>query len=253
MKKMIGMAVGGLILFVLAFGGAYLLAHKSAEGDGGKVKEITTAILAQMKGEQRISAYAGNFVAVVTVQPLSGQPQIQAKATVKEKIATADETHHDDTPAAPADEARSATPPAPKPDANGHTLIVPGHVRYDIDITTLKPENAKWDDESKSLTIRLPVFILSGPDIDLHGVRALHGDGALSPVNNAAEVLGDNGIKNAKLELLKQAWGDEPMRRARDATRHLIERTFSVPLRAAGVKATVKAKFANEMDAEGTE
>lgn len=255
MKKMIGMVVGGLLLFLLTFGGAYLLAHKSADGAGGTVKEVTTAVLAQMKGESRLSAYAGNFVAAVTVQSHAGQPHPQVKAADSEstKAPAGPEAHNKSTPAAKPTEVPSPTPPAPTSNANGRILIVPGHVRYAIDITTLKPDNAKWDDETKSLTIRLPAFILSGPDVDMPGVRELRPDGSLSAVHNAGEALGDNGIKDAKLELLKQAWGDEPMRRARDATRHLIERTFSVPLHTAGVKATVKAKFANEMDAEGKE
>jgi hypothetical protein len=255
MKKMIGMAVGGLLLFLLTFGGAYFLAHKSAEGDAGKVKEITTTVLAQMKGESRISAYAGSFVTVVNAQPHAGQVHTQVKATDSENAKTpaAPEEHHGSTPATTPTTAPSITPTAPTPGANSRILLVSGHVRYDIDITSLKPDNVIWDDESKILTIVLPAFILSGPDINMHGVRELRPDGALAPVHNAGEVLGDNGIKDAKLELLKQAWGDEAMQRARDATRHLIERTFSVPLHAAGVKATVKAKFANEMDAEGKE
>jgi hypothetical protein len=68
----------------------------------------------------------------------------------------------------------------------------------------------------------------------------------MATVANARTVLADSGIKAAKGELLKQAWGDTPMRLARDATRHLFERNFSLALRTAGIKANVKAKFADE-------
>jgi len=47
-------------------------------------------------------------------------------------------------------------------------------------------------------------------------------------------------------ELVKQAAEPLPMRLARDAARHAIERSFAMPLKAAGIDATVTAHFAGE-------
>ncbi|WP_447411816.1 hypothetical protein, partial [Clostridium perfringens] len=47
-------------------------------------------------------------------------------------------------------------------------------------------------------------------------------------------------------ELLRQARDAAPMKLARDATRHAIERSFAMPLRAAGIDANVEVGFADE-------
>ena len=43
-----------------------------------------------------------------------------------------------------------------------------------------------------------------------------------------------------------QAVQAQPMKLARDATRRAVERSFAMPLKAAGVDATVTVRFANE-------
>jgi hypothetical protein len=206
MKKLIGIILLGVVLFAAAFGGAYFFAHRSGAGADAKVKEVVAAALGNLKHEPRVFAFAASFVGNVVINPPEG-----------------------------------ADPAVPR-----QILLVPGSVRYEIDLNALKPDNARWDAESKTLEITLPPFILAGPDIDFGGVRDVKADGMMATVANARTVLADSGIKAAKGELLKQAWGDTPMRLARDATRHLFERNFSLALRTAGIKANVKAKFADE-------
>jgi hypothetical protein len=49
-------------------------------------------------------------------------------------------------------------------------------------------------------------------------------------------------------ELLRQARQPAPMAMAKDATRRAIEHSFALPLRAAGVAATVRVRFPDEPD-----
>ena len=62
-----------------------------------------------------------------------------------------------------------------------------------------------------------------------------------------AEARLDNANKAAgQAELVRQAREGLPMRLARDAARSAIERSFAMPLKAAGIDAAVTAKFAGE-------
>ncbi|MEO8723874.1 MAG: DUF4230 domain-containing protein [Sphingobium sp.] len=206
MKKMIGIGVLCVVLFAATFGGAYFYAHRTSAANDDKVKEAIATALTNLKDEPRLSAFAASFVGNVVLDPPAG-----ADPAVVRQV-----------------------------------LLVPGSVRYEIDLNALKSGDAKWNDQSKSLRLTLPPFILSGPDIDFQGVRNYRPDAMLTAVADARNVMGDSGVKAAKGELLKQAWGDTPMRLARDATRHVFERNFSEALRTAGIKADVKAKFADE-------
>ena len=52
--------------------------------------------------------------------------------------------------------------------------------------------------------------------------------------------------KAAQAELIKQARGTTPMRLAENAARAAIEQSFAMPLKAAGIDATVTARFASD-------
>ena len=54
----------------------------------------------------------------------------------------------------------------------------------------------------------------------------------------------DANRKAAQEELIKQARGATPMRLAEGAARTAIEQSFAMPLKAAGIDATVTARFA---------
>lgn len=126
------------------------------------------------------------------------------------------------------------------------TMIMPGLVRYELDLNRLQPKDVQWDAKANVLNVALPPLILSGPEVDIEGIRQYDGGGILMALTDAEEVLNAANRKQAQDELLKQARAEVPMRLARDATRSAIERSFAMPLRAAGIKATVVATFAGE-------
>ncbi|MBF6873301.1 hypothetical protein HN308_20165, partial [Acinetobacter baumannii] len=51
--------------------------------------------------------------------------------------------------------------------------------------------------------------------------------------------------KRAQEELIKQAKGATPMRLAQRAARTAVEQSFAMPLKAAGIDASVTARFAD--------
>jgi hypothetical protein len=130
------------------------------------------------------------------------------------------------------------------------TMIMPGLVRYELDLNQLQPKDVKWAKEANTLEVSLPPLILTGPQVDISGIRQYDGGGILIALTDAEKTLDAANRKRGQEELIKQAKGEVPMRLARDATRGAIERSFAMPLRAAGIKATVVAKFAGETENE---
>jgi hypothetical protein len=123
------------------------------------------------------------------------------------------------------------------------TLIMPGTVRYEVDLAKLKPADLKWDDAAQVLTINLPQLRLAGPEIDMDAISEFRDGAILLTLTNAEEVLDAANRKAAQAELIKQAKGATPLRLARGAARNAIEQSFAMPLRAAGIDAKVKAIF----------
>jgi hypothetical protein len=127
------------------------------------------------------------------------------------------------------------------------TLIMPGLVRYSLDLGRLKDRDLKWDAATKTLSVTLPPLDIEGPEVDLTATREYGEGGVLMALTDAEKELDAANRKAAQAELLKQAHDPTPMRLARDAARSAIERSFAMPLKAAGVDATVKARFADEL------
>lgn len=124
------------------------------------------------------------------------------------------------------------------------TLIMPGTVRYEVDLAQLKLADLKWDEAGKALTIILPPLRLAGPEIDINAISEFRDGEILLALTNAEDVLDAANRKAAQAELIKQAKGPTPMRLARSAARNAIEQSFAMPLRAAGIEAKVTARFA---------
>jgi hypothetical protein len=126
------------------------------------------------------------------------------------------------------------------------TLIMPGLVRYEIDLAALRQRDLSWDAAAHRLSIVLPPIRISDPQVDLAQVQTYGEGGVLLALTDAGTLL-DSANKDAgKAELVRQARDALPMRLARDAARNAIERSFAMPLRAAGLDATVSARFAGE-------
>jgi hypothetical protein len=130
------------------------------------------------------------------------------------------------------------------------TLILPGNVRYEVDLSRLQPQDVRWDAGTRTLNVRIPDIEIAGPEVDLNAAREYGSGGVLAAITDAENRLDATNRARAVADLRKQAQAELPMRLARDAARQAIERSFAMPLKAAGFEdAKVVARFAAE---EGT-
>ena len=127
------------------------------------------------------------------------------------------------------------------------TLILPGDVRYELDLSKLSQDDVKWDGGSNTLRVRLPDVEISGPDVDLAHAREYGSGGVLATLTNAEQGLDQANRAKAVADLRNQAKGEVPMHLAREAARQAVERSFAMPLKAAGFSnAKVVARFPEE-------
>lgn len=126
------------------------------------------------------------------------------------------------------------------------TLIMPGLVRYEVDMAKLNQRDVAWDAGTGTLLVTLPPVEVDGPQVDLTAIREYGSGGVLSHLTNADQQLDAANRRAGQAELVRQARDATPMKLARDATRRAVERSFAMPLRAAGLAATVKVRFADE-------
>jgi hypothetical protein len=127
------------------------------------------------------------------------------------------------------------------------TLILPGDVRYELDLAKLQPGDVQWNGSTNTLSVRLPEIEIAGPDVDLNAAREYGAGGVLSALTNAEQGLDQANRSAAVADLRKQASAEVPMRLARQAARQAIERSFAMPLMAAGFKdVKVVARFPTE-------
>lgn len=211
MKGLIKPLIIILVVFGLAFGGAFWFQKGAEQRLDGKIETITSASLQGLREQARLTPFVASFVAVVT----SKQERLGLSAE--------------------------------------QTMIMPGLVRYELDLNKIQQKDLKWDGVSDTLTVTLPAISLSGPEVDIAAVRQFDGGGILMALTDAKAQLDETNRKAGQAELLKQAKGETPMRLARDAARSAIERSFAMPLRAAGIKATVVARFPDDNATAATE
>ena len=127
------------------------------------------------------------------------------------------------------------------------TLILPGDVRYELDLAQLGPEDVQWDASSSTLSVTLPEIEIAGPEVDLAAAREYGENGVLSVITDADQALDRNNRARAVADLRKQAQAAVPMRLAREAGRQAVERSFALPLQAAGFDgAKVVARYPTE-------
>jgi hypothetical protein len=127
------------------------------------------------------------------------------------------------------------------------TLILPGDVRYELDLSKLQLGDVTWDKSTSTLHVKLPEIEIAGPDVDLASAQEYGQGGILSAFTNANQQLDSANRAKAVADLRQQAQGAVQMRLARQAARAAIERSFAMPLVAAGFKdAKVVARFPTE-------
>ena len=84
-------------------------------------------------------------------------------------------------------------------------------------------------------------------EVDLNAAREYGQSGVLSTLTNADQQLDQANRAKAVSDLRQQASAEVPMRLARQAARQAVERSFAMPLLAAGFKdAKVVARFPTE-------
>lgn len=124
------------------------------------------------------------------------------------------------------------------------TMIMPGTVRYELDLGKLQQSDLDWDAGTNALNILLPPLRLAGPEIDIDAISEYRDGEILLTLTDAEQRLDAANRKAAQAELIKQARGATPMRLAQGAARTAVEQSFAMPLKAAGIDAKVTARFA---------
>ena len=171
---------------------------------GPSPETIATASLESMRAENRLTVFAARYVSVVT-------SQVQRLGGLV---------------------------------SSQRTLILPGDVRYELDMSKLQPNDVSWDGSSHTLTVKLPEVDVAGPDIDINAVREYGGGGVLSALTDTNQQLDQTNRGRAVADLRKQATAQVPMQLARQSARAAVERSFAMPLLAAGFKdVKVVARF----------
>lgn len=126
------------------------------------------------------------------------------------------------------------------------TLIMPGNVDYSVDLARLQPRDLRWDAGTRTLTVTLPPVVPGEAQVDPTTIREYDSGGVLMALTDAGSRLDTANRAAAQGQLRAQARGAMPLRLARDAARTAIQQSFALPLAAAGVEATVRARFADD-------
>lgn len=126
------------------------------------------------------------------------------------------------------------------------TVVMPGSVDYSVDLSKLTRKNVVWDARTRTLGVTLPPVEVSPPRINLSAIREFGQSGILSTFTDAGDQLDEVNRAAGQKELVRQAMQPQPLKLARDATRRAVEQSFSLPLKAAGIDAKVRVRFAGE-------
>lgn len=174
---------------------------------GPNPKTIATSSLESMRAQNRLVAFSARYVSVVT----SNKPMLAGLVNAQ------------------------------------RTLILPGDVRYELDLSKLQQKDVSWDGSTHTLKVQLPELEVAGPDVDINAVKEYGSGGVLSSLTNADQALDQVNRAKAVADLRGQATAAVPMRLAHQAARAAVERSFAMPLAAAGFNdVKVVARFPTE-------
>lgn len=126
------------------------------------------------------------------------------------------------------------------------TMIMPGDVRYEVDLAALTQDNLRWNADTRTLSVTLPPIEVSEPQVDLAAIQEIRNNSLLFSLSDAERTLDAANRQAALRSLGQQARQALPMRTARESAKRAIARNFALPLRAAGVEASVEVRFADE-------
>ncbi|WP_426165786.1 DUF4230 domain-containing protein [Sandarakinorhabdus sp. DWP1-3-1] len=114
------------------------------------------------------------------------------------------------------------------------TLIVPGNVRYEIDWNRVGPGDLTWNAATQTLAITVPAPRVAGPEIDLGAMREYKDGAVLFALTDAENALDSANRARVAGALLAEARAPALTELARDAATKAVQRTFVLPLNAAG-------------------
>ena len=123
------------------------------------------------------------------------------------------------------------------------TMIVPAMVRYDVDLAKVQPDDLRWNSATKTLSVTLPPIETSGPEFDLKAVQEYEQGAILLTLTDVEKTLDTANRGKAQADVLKQAQAAPILKLARDAATKAVERSFALPLAAAGLEAKVNVEF----------
>ena len=126
------------------------------------------------------------------------------------------------------------------------TLIMPGTVRYELDLAKLEEENVRWDARDNTLYVEMPAIEIARPEVHIEQIQTYDDGGILIALTDAEKVLDQANRKKGVEELAKQARNPVQMRLARESARRAVRHNFALPLQAAGVEAKIDAFFPYE-------
>lgn len=127
------------------------------------------------------------------------------------------------------------------------TMIVPGTVRYELDWDRLPAGSLLWNAAASTLNVTLPPLLISEPAVDLQRIREYDGGGLLLALTDAESALDAANRREVRAALLREARSPALVDMAKASTRAAVERTFLLPLRAAGIEdARVDVRFADD-------
>lgn len=198
--------IPGVAVLALLLAGALTLRWIGSWFDAPAPQTIAQASLESMREQQRLTTLSARYVAVVT----SSQDRLGGFVRAQK------------------------------------TMIMPGEVRYDLDLSKLTQEDVRWNESSKTLSVTLPPIEISRPQIDIDAIQEYSEGGIAMALTDAETTLDSANREAAQRSLVEQARGAMPMRAARESARRAVERSFALPLRAAGIDAQVEVRFADE-------
>ena len=123
------------------------------------------------------------------------------------------------------------------------TLIIPALARYEVDLAKLTKDDLVWNASAKTLAITLPAIEISGPEFELTQTREYGSGAVLMTLTNVERLLDQSNRAKAKADVIAQAKAPVMIKLAQDATIRAISHSFALPLKAAGVEATVTVTF----------
>jgi len=126
------------------------------------------------------------------------------------------------------------------------TLIMPGTVRYELDMAKLDADKVRWDARDDTLYVEIPAIEIARPEVHIDQIQTYDDGGILMALTDAENVLDQANRKKGVEELARQAQNPLQVRLAREAARRAVRHNFAVPLQAAGVEAKIDAFFPYE-------